>query len=97
MRLIAPLTIVLLLALLGGCGDSQESSTTDPTDRAQTFAARAVQLAWERNPDCKPPPGASRWGCSIGPYRCQGVVVDQGWSISCAKPDRSISFRVQPG
>jgi len=96
MRLATPLAIVVLLAFLAGCGDSEETSTTAPTDRAQT-SARVVQLAWERNPDCKPPPGASRWGCSVGPYRCQGVVVDQGWSISCAKPGRSVSFRVQPG
>lgn len=96
MRLATPLVIVVLLAFLGGCGDGDETSTTEPTDRAQTLA-RTVQLAWERNPDCKPPQGASRWGCSVGPYRCQGVVVDQGWSISCAKPGRSISFRVQPG
>ncbi len=96
MRLATPFVILALLALLGGCGDGGES-TADSTDRAQTPAAPAIQLAWERNPNCKPPPGASRWGCSVGPYRCQGVVVDRGWSISCAKPGRSISFRVQPG
>jgi hypothetical protein len=95
MRLATALVIVGLLGLLSGCGDGGES-TTDSTDRTQS-PARGIQLAWEQNPGCKPPQGASRWGCSVGLYRCQGVVVDQGWSISCAKPGRSISFRVKPG
>jgi hypothetical protein len=96
MRLAISLVIVALLALLSGCGDSQETSTSSPTDQAGTLT-QTIQLAWEINPDCEPPPEASRWGCSVGSYRCQGVVTDRGWSISCAKPGRSIAFRVQPG
>jgi len=96
MRLATPLVIVVLLALLGGCGDTQETTTSTPADDADA-PARKVQSAWERNPACERPQGASRWGCSVGSYRCQGVVVDRGWSISCAKPGRSVAFRVQPG
>ena len=55
-----------------------------------------MRAAFVASPDCRPPDGASRWGCSVGSYRCQGVVTDRGWSVSCAKPGRSIAFRVRP-
>lgn len=90
-RLALPL-VVVALALLAGCGDSAEETTTAPAQTAEQ-RVRAVFLA---NPDCEPPKGASRWGCSVGAYRCQGVVTDRGWSVSCAKPGRSIAFRVRP-
>jgi hypothetical protein len=98
MRFPASLLIVVLLALLSGCGDSSEetSTPTAPTQRSEA-ETREVRLAWERNPDCKPPRGASRWGCSVGPYRCQGVVTGRGWSISCSKPGRSLGFTVPRG
>jgi len=82
------------LALLAGCGDSGQTSTSTPAQTGST--TRTVRAAWERTPDCKHPPGASRWGCSVGGYRCQGVVTDRGWSVSCAKPGRSVAFTVRP-
>jgi hypothetical protein len=94
MRFLAALLIVVLLALLAGCGDSSEettSSTPAPRNESET---QGVRLAWERNPKCKPPQGASRWGCSVGSFRCQGVVTDRGWSISCSRPGRSLGFTV---
>ena len=97
MRSPATLLIVVLLALLAGCGDSSdETSTATPAqrDKAET---REVRVAWERNPGCRPPRGASRWGCTVGSYRCQGVVSGRGWSISCSKPGRSLRFTVPRG
>jgi hypothetical protein len=96
MRLAAPLTVLALVAaLLAGCGGSGGTTTSGPIHEGAP--ALEVRSAWERNPDCKHPRGASRWGCSVGPYRCQGVVTDRGWSISCAKPGRSIAFVVHRG
>lgn len=96
MRLAAPLTVLALVAaLLVGCGGSGETTTSNSVD--EVAPALEVRSAWERSPDCKHPRGASRWGCSVGPYRCQGVVTDRGWSISCAKPGRSIAFVVRRG
>lgn len=91
MRLATCLLIVAVLAL-AGCGDSSDETTTAPA-RGGVVKGK-VQSAWERNPDCKRPPGASRWGCSVGSYRCQGVVTDRGLSIGCAKPGRSVAFTV---
>jgi hypothetical protein len=79
--------ILVLLAVLAGCGDASEETTTAP----------GVQAAFERSSACKRPAGASRWGCSVGSYRCQGVVSGRGWSISCAKPGRSLGFTIRRG
>ncbi|HET9677009.1 MAG TPA: hypothetical protein VFP21_05845 [Solirubrobacterales bacterium] len=96
MRPSFPLSLVAVAAvLLTGCGGSGETSTPSP---AGTGASKQdVRAAWERTPECKHPQGASRWGCSVGPDRCQGVVTDRGWSISCAKPGSSVSFTVRRG
>jgi hypothetical protein len=98
MRSAIPLAVVLALALLlGGCGGSADETTgasTAPQDAAAV--TRQVRAEWARNPDCRRPTGASRWGCSVGGYRCQSVVSDRGWSTSCSKPGRSISFTVRP-
>jgi hypothetical protein len=91
MRRLASLLLVAVLAL-AGCGDSPEETTTAPAESVE----QRVRAGFLANPDCKPPKGASRWGCSVGAFRCQGVVTDRGWSVSCAKPGRSIAFRVGP-
>jgi hypothetical protein len=97
MRLAVPLaTLVLLAALLPGCGGSGET-TASPHSIDGGSSALEVRSAWERDPDCQRPRGASRWGCSIGPFRCQGVVTGHGLSISCAKPGRSVAFIVRRG
>lgn len=95
MRL-APLFLLIALIALAGCGDSSEE-TTAPTPAQQAPPVEKVRADWERSPDCKRPPGASRWGCSVGAYRCQAVVVDRGWSVSCAKTGESLAFRVPRG
>jgi hypothetical protein len=96
MRLTAPLAILTLAAApLLGCGSSGETTTSRSIDGGSS--AEEVRSAWEQAPDCKHPSGASRWGCSVGPFRCQGVVTDRGWSISCAKSSRSVAFIVRRG
>lgn len=94
MRIALALTLVALFAALAGCGSSEEATTSGSGGQAEP-TAKEVRAAWERNPDCKRPPGASRWGCSALSYRCLGVVTDRGWSISCSKPGRSIAFIVR--
>jgi hypothetical protein len=94
-----PLTlalIVLAAALPFGCGGSDDLTTTSPQGGGGGAATAEIQAEWEKSPSCAHPQGASRWGCSVGPYRCQAVVVDRGWSVDCAKPGRSISFTVPP-
>jgi type IV pilus biogenesis protein CpaD/CtpE len=91
-----PTTLALIAcaaALLVGCGDSGETTTSAPIGPGATEWVRST---WEANPDCAHPQGASRWGCSVGPYRCQAVVTDRGWSVSCARPGRAIGFTVPP-
>jgi hypothetical protein len=96
MRIAASLAVLALAAvLLLGCGGSSETTTSNPIDGSSSV--REVRSAWERNRDCGHPRGASRWGCSVGPYRCQAVVTDHGWSISCAKPGKSVAFIVRRG
>lgn len=95
MRTAAPLAILALaVALLVGCGGSAGTTTTAPGKTAGS-SAREVRAAWEQSAACKHPRGASRWGCSVGAYRCQGVVTDRGWSVDCAKPGRSVAFMVR--
>lgn len=93
MRLATPIVIVVALALLAGCGGSGEGNTSSIT--AVENPTAVTQAKWEHSADCDRPPGASRWGCSIGSYRCQAVVVDRGWSVSCSRPGRSVSFLVR--
>jgi hypothetical protein len=94
MRFATSLVVTLVALLLGGCGGSNDGISS--SDEATESAAAVIQTKWEHTPDCDRPPGASRWGCSVGAYRCQGVVSDRGWSISCAKPGRSVAFTVRP-
>ena len=96
MRTLASLlAVAATVALAFGCGGSDDETATPPP--AGVSPAAKIRAAWERTPACRHPRGASRWGCSVGPYRCQGVVTDRGWSISCAKPGSSIVFLVRPG
>jgi hypothetical protein len=92
MRIVASIAIVAALALLGGCGGSNDGITSSET--ATENPAAVTQAKWEHNSDCDRPAGASRWGCSIGAYRCQAVVTDRGWSVSCSRPGRSVAFLV---
>jgi hypothetical protein len=94
MRLATPIVVLTLLAALAGCGSSEETESS-PDQRAAAESAQ-IRRAWERTHDCQRPSGASRWGCSVGAYRCQGVVSGRGWSISCSKPGRSVAFTVRP-
>jgi hypothetical protein len=97
-------SLALVATLLFGCGGSSDSTTITttpgragkpPTSANPTSTAK-IRASWETSPDCKHPHGASRWGCSVGSYRCQAVVTDRGWSVDCAKPGRSIAFTVSP-
>jgi hypothetical protein len=93
MRFVLPAAVLASLALLIGCGDSADDETTRSPDGPSV--AQKVKSGWERSPSCKRPQGASRWGCSVGSYRCQAVVVGRGWSVSCAKPGESIAFVIR--
>jgi len=93
--------IVLAVALLCGCGGSEDSTMTGPhmggeMQHMGNASMATMRASWMANPACAHPQGASRWGCSVGPYRCQAVVSDRGWSVDCAKPGRSIAFTVPP-
>lgn len=102
MRLAATLACLgLAAALLLGCGGSGDSSTSGPGSQMMPHAAMGAAMArmrtsWMSNPACRHPHGASRWSCSVGPYRCQAVVSGRGWSVDCAKPGQSIPFTVRP-
>jgi hypothetical protein len=96
MRNALPAVVLVALALLAGCGDSGEETTApESTDHAGA-SAKQVRADFVAEPSCKRPPGASRWGCSVDPYRCQAVVTDRGWSVSCSEPGRSVSFLIRP-
>jgi len=103
MRLpLALVSIVLVAALLFGCGGSDDSTMTGshmgngmPHMSGNASMAK-MRASWMGSASCAHPQGASRWGCSVGAYRCQAVVVDRGWAVDCAKPGRSISFTVPP-
>lgn len=92
MRSATPTALAALALLLAGCGGDGATSS----DTATAPATAPIQAAWEHEGDCRRPPGASRWGCSVGSYRCQAVVVDRGWSVSCARPGNSVAFTVRP-
>ncbi|MGN6557842.1 MAG: hypothetical protein ACTHLH_07495 [Solirubrobacterales bacterium] len=87
--------VALTAVLFAGCGSSGETTSSPPAGTGTS--PHEVRATWERNPKCKRPPGASRWACSVGSYRCQGVVTDRGWSISCAKPGSAVAFTVRRG
>lgn len=93
MRVAAPLALIAIVTLLlAGCGGSNDGTTS--SDKATLDGTELIQEKWEHSADCDRPAGASRWGCSIGSYRCQAVVVDRGWSVACARPGDSVAFLV---
>jgi hypothetical protein len=94
MRLATPLVLLALLAAFAGCGSSEDGETS--FESATFDGTELIQEKWEHASDCDRPSGASRWGCTIGSYRCQAVVVGRGWSVSCARPGDSVAFTVRP-
>jgi hypothetical protein len=86
------LLFVTVLVSMVGCGSSERMPSTSGDG-----VARKVRAAWTKEPSCRRPRGASRWGCSVGSYHCQGVVADRGSSITCSKPGAAVFFKVQPG
>jgi hypothetical protein len=54
-----------------------------------------VAIAWRRASGCAP--HGSRSGCSVKSYRCAATASDRGWSVSCAKPGKSVAFTVRRG
>jgi hypothetical protein len=68
------------------CGGSIRATGVD------CATARAVAAEWESAESCRPKAGASRFACTVGPYRCIGAVSDQGRAVFCARPGRSIVF-----
>jgi len=102
MRLPGTLALLGLAAvLLFGCGGSGGSSTSGPSGGRMPRAAigpgmARMRASWMSNRACRHPHGASRWSCSVGPYRCQAVVAGRGWSVDCAKRGQSIPFTVRP-
>jgi hypothetical protein len=62
---------------------------------ADCATARRVATRWSGSRRCRPPGGASRAGCSVGPYRCLATASGRGWSVSCAKAGSSIAFTVR--
>jgi hypothetical protein len=91
-RLFPLLAVAVMAALLAGCASSEETTSAAPA----VSTKQQARATWLAEPDCRHPEGAARWGCSVGSYRCQAVVTGRGWSVSCAKPGKSIAFRVRP-
>lgn len=57
--------------------------------------ARHLMLGWTHSSACRPAQGASRASCPALSYRCLATATGRGWSVSCAKPGRSIAFTVR--
>ena len=74
------------------CGGTTVAGTSalQATD-VSCDAARDIVADWARNEDCAT--DVSRPGCTIRDgYICIGVRVNDGLAVSCARPNRSISF-----
>lgn len=93
MRIVASIAIVAGLAL-AGCGGSGDGTSGSVSTDGAAAPGREARAGFLAEPSCERPAGASRWGCSIDSYRCQAVVTDRGWSVSCSEPGRSVAFRV---
>ena len=86
---------VAALVLLAGCGGSNDEASGPEGTEPAAAPTRQVRKAFLAEASCQRPRGASRWGCSIPDYRCQAVVTDRGWSVSCARPGDSVAFLVR--
>jgi hypothetical protein len=53
--------------------------------------ARKTMRDWVSSHACTPGKG-SRSSCSLDGFRCQAVRVDQGASVSCARPDADVAW-----
>jgi hypothetical protein len=72
---------------------SGEAGVTGLTATGTTCTeARHLMLGWTHSSACQPATGASRSSCPALSYRCLAAATDRGWSVSCAKPGRSIAF-----
>jgi hypothetical protein len=54
-----------------------------------------LALAWQRAQACAKE--GSRSGCAVRSYRCVATAAGRGWSVSCAKPGRSVAFTARRG
>jgi uncharacterized protein YceK len=54
-----------------------------------------VASGWRAAAQCSKQ--GSRSGCAVRSYRCVATASDRGWSVSCAKPGKSIAFTVRRG
>jgi ABC-type Fe3+-hydroxamate transport system substrate-binding protein len=59
--------------------------------------AQRVAIAWRHDADCSTAPGASHGACTVRSYRCIATATGRGLSVGCARPGRSIAFRVRRG
>jgi hypothetical protein len=55
-------------------------------------AARRTMGRWGQTRGCALAGGASRGSCTVDGFRCQAVKVDQGVTVSCARPGGDVAF-----
>jgi hypothetical protein len=84
-------------AVARGCSDTDPAVSGLRATATTCAEARQVMLGWRASAACRPAAGASRSGCAARSYRCLATATDRGWSVSCAKPGRSIAFTVRRG
>jgi hypothetical protein len=60
-------------------------------------AAVGVAAGWAAKDNCAMAKSASRGSCTVGRYRCLAAATQPGLAVSCARPDRSISFIARRG
>jgi hypothetical protein len=56
---------------------------------------QATVRAWSGSRSCTGPSTASRSSCSVGGYRCLSVRTERAIEVNCARPGRSVSFRIE--
>jgi hypothetical protein len=55
----------------------------------------ATARAWSGSRSCTGPSTASRSACSVEGYRCLSVRTERAIEVNCARPGRSVSFRIE--